>query len=1512
MTDSSLKQQIQAALRGFASQSTLSANALALFTTLDYQSNRTLKLPANTAQGLQDHFGFHLNPARASLAEWQTVDVLFQITDAEMQPQNSLFNSTVQVDNSRIESYLFFAIRLHKKSYTRTELATITREVNKHFPMPILLLFQHGTTLTISIINRRLHKRDISKDVLEKVTLIKDICTTNPHRAHLEILADLALSNLTKDHPISNFVELQRAWENSLSSSELNKRFYREIANWYFWATQNVTFPAGGEPDAAKRNDIAIIRLITRLIFVWFVKEKGLIPPDLFNEAKLKELLTDMSPTVSTYYRAILQNLFFATLNQEMDKREFRKKNASGGRDQNRLITTLYRYQDYFAPDKTAQMLKLLCKIPFLNGGLFECLDYEDELNKVVRIDGFSDEQKNPLSVPNFLFFAQEQDVDLNKTYDTKGKRYKVRGLLRILHSYKFTVTENTPIEEEIALDPELLGQVFENLLAAYNPETGATARKQTGSFYTPREIVNYMVDESLLAYLAQSVEQASSLWLPNPVEQASSLLPNKRDRQDAYPPPAEETLKTSKRHLPHWYMQRATYFITFRLADSIPQQRLLQWKRERDEWLKKHPTPLEGKDMEEYRRLFSQRIEDWLDGGMGNCVLGNPTIAQLVGDALRYFDGKRYLLGEWVVMPNHVHAIVTPAPDYELSTILHSWKSYTAQQINKVLKKTGSVWQEESYDHIVRNPAELQRIEQYIVENPLKAGIIVTQGSSLVLKGVDRQDAYPTPNSAVEQGLPPVAQASSLLPKERDRQDAYPTPNSAVEQGLPPVAQASSLLSKERDRQDAYPTEDRLRHLLAYNHEEPQFSAEERRILIQAIDNVKVLDPACGSGAFPIGVLQKLVFLLAKLDPQNQLWKATQMAKANQIDEAKARKAARETLDRAFDFDSLDYARKLYLIQNCIYGVDIQPIAVQIAKLRCFIALIVDQQPDKSLENRGILALPNLETRFVAANTLLSAKIGQGALRSGKVVDLEKELSTVRQRHFGAKTPQTKRKYRAEDQYIRQQIGVELKHDGMPGATADLLTHWNPYDQNTTAPFFDAEWMFGIAEGFAIVVGNPPYVRQEKIKEFKLAFQQTYSCYTGVADLYVYFYECGINLLKAGGILTYISSNTFFRAGYGNKLRHFLSSKVTIQQIIDFGDVAVFTASVNTCIIVVKKQSPVKQTSSLFEGVEQASSLSDRQDACPTGHHIRAMTYQPGAEDLTFEQVFATQSFLLAQKELTAEGWRLEVPITLRLLDKLRKAGTPLGEYVQGRFYRGITTGFNEAFVVDRATRDRLIAEHPSSAELLKPFLRGRDVKRWRVNYQDLWLIFTRRGVDINQYPAIHKHLLQFKARLMPGGAGGRKPGSYQWYEIQDNIAYWQEFELSQIVWGNLATRPQFAFALAGNYLSAPACTIVSDSKYLLAILNSKTTQYLIAQTAAKKTGGVYEFKPMYVSQIPIPAATPVQQAAIEVIVERILAVKQTNSAADVTALEAEIDEQVYRLYGLTAAEVRVVEGKA
>ncbi|RME62445.1 MAG: SAM-dependent DNA methyltransferase, partial [Nitrospirae bacterium] len=294
----------------------------------------------------------------------------------------------------------------------------------------------------------------------------------------------------------------------AFSVEPVTKQFYEEIQNWYYWAMDRVKFPedykysSEPEKDREIRNATNLIRLITRIIFIWFLKEKNLVPPVLFSEEAMKSVVKDFmkDKNSSNYYNAILQNLFFATLNQKMGERKFATENGYPSNKKEYGVKTLYRYGDMFLIGKN-KVLSLFEDIPFLNGGLFDCLDKEDEKGDVVYIDGFSRNPKKRAIVPDYLFFQKdEQRVDLSE-YGF-GTNKTVRGLIEILNSYNFTIDENTPVDQEVALDPELLGKVFENLLASYNPETATTARKATGSYYTPREIVDYMVEESLFEYL--------------------------------------------------------------------------------------------------------------------------------------------------------------------------------------------------------------------------------------------------------------------------------------------------------------------------------------------------------------------------------------------------------------------------------------------------------------------------------------------------------------------------------------------------------------------------------------------------------------------------------------------------------------------------------------------------------------------------------------------------------------------------------------------------------------------------------------------------------------------------------------------------------------------------------------------------------------------------------------------------------------------------------------------------
>ena len=349
------KEEIKSALATIAVGDFLETSK-ELLAVLGYCSERTTKLPG-TAEDFIQRF-----PARNKNTETEqeflnnaeSVELVFQVRSEEIAPsdQPTLFESPA-FDKGYVRSFMFFAIELKDPDYPRGKYAQFTREVNKRFIMPIVVFFCVENRLTIGFVGRRQDKRAPNLDVLEQVTLIKDIRLDDPHRAHTDILFELSLAECAKwmnaNKQPENFDGLLAAWLARLDTSELNKRFFNELANWYFWAVEQVTFPEDAGEDVEVRNATSVIRLLTRLIFVWFIKEKGLAPDALFNPGDLDDILNNLDPQESTYYKAILQNLFFATLNQEMNtpQRPNNRRFRGEGR-QHYNITSLYRYKGLF------------------------------------------------------------------------------------------------------------------------------------------------------------------------------------------------------------------------------------------------------------------------------------------------------------------------------------------------------------------------------------------------------------------------------------------------------------------------------------------------------------------------------------------------------------------------------------------------------------------------------------------------------------------------------------------------------------------------------------------------------------------------------------------------------------------------------------------------------------------------------------------------------------------------------------------------------------------------------------------------------------------------------------------------------------------------------------------------------------------------------------------------------------------------------------------------------------
>ena len=923
----------------------------------------------------------------------------------------------------------------------------------------------------------------------------------------------------------------------------LTKAFYNELSDWYAWAVRVVRFPnkIDDPSDDDKFNSEATIRLVTRLIFVWFLKQKHLIPDEFFDEKYIaNNLLDGFEPNAivnlfgkseeSRYYKAILQNLFFAMLNSPItpeDKdtvSERRFRNGRSDYDNNKLM----RYESMFSNPKL--FVELANKtVPFLNGGLFDCLDDKDHGNY---IDGFSDRDivKRSLIVPDYLFFGDTvgKDIDLSEWYgDASKKKVSASGIIDILKRYNFTVEENTPYDQEVSLDPELLGKVFENLLASYNPETKTTARKQTGSFYTPREIVQYMVDESIIAHLNKTV----------------------------------------------------------------------------------------GKDLEpEYRKLVS----------------------------------------------------------------------YT--------------------------------------DEPLS----LTEG--------------------------------------------------------------------------------------------------QKSAIISALYDCKVLDPACGSGAFPMGILQQMVHILSELDPSNEMWEELILEKAIQesddkdmqlTDEEKEEK--RRDIERSFN-ESLnypDYARKLYLIENCIYGVDIQPIAIQISKLRFFISLVVDQKANNNpVENFGIRPLPNLEAKFVAANSLIGLK-KNNSLFVTNIIDIEEKLQKANHKIFSAKTYRTKRKYRELLKTLRREMVEKLAEiDVISNDQVEQLASWDMFDQNSYASFFDPEWMFGVSSGFDIVIGNPPYIQlQLNGGELGKMYEGCgFQSFTSTGDIYCLFYERGYRLLKTDGHLCYITSNKWMRAAYGEKLRSFLASKTNPLLLIDFAGVKVFeSATVDTNIL-------------LFEKAKNAH------------HTICAATNKQNRESLKNLSVFVQQQGSPCDFS-GGDSWVIMTPIEQSIKRKIESVGVPLKDWnIQINY--GIKTGYNDAFIITSQKRDEILSncsseeERSKTDEIIRPILRGRDIKKYGYNWADLWLINTHNGVKgriprirIEDYPAIKAHLDHYWSKIKDRADQGDTP-----YNLR-NCAYLEDFNQPKILFQEIVQESQFMIDTDGTFFcNDTGRIIVGEGLYhLLGVLNSTLFFYAI-----------------------------------------------------------------------------------
>ena len=1214
------KQNIINALKRLTAKDNLRQNAVALFEAMGY--NTSLKgdeLSFSAAEFIEKFEAtLLLNEERAFTQHWSQIHILFLLTSKEISGQKDIF-STARLENQIIESYFFFAIDLAPKDgdkiYSRTDLANITREVNKCFNTPVMVLFRVGDRLSLAVINRRLHKSDEAKDVLEKVTLIKDINPHNPNRGHLEILFDLSIDELKRVHKFDSFVTLHRALIKTLDTSELNNRFYKELSKWFDWATDTIKFNSN---DNVK---VHTIKIISRLLFLWFLKEKGLISEELFDKNFIDEQLNDgLEPDSNSYYVGVLSNLFFNTVNEKIENR-FKKYD---------VVSTHY-FKDF-------EIIKRELNLsPFVNGGLFD--PSNADFCKTIQ-------EANTIKIPNKFFFGENEHIDLSKHYEDKererNKDVTVKGLIDIFNDYIFTVEENTPVEIEVALDPELLGKIFERLLASYNEESRKSARKETGSYYTPREIVDYMVDQSLIAYLETAV--------------FTNQLP--------------------------------TYEIP--KHDNFGKKAAVQ---QSDLFGKKETVQLNlANAFEETQNLFP---------------IINTDETNINQEELAFFKA-------------------------ELQKALHFGTDYV-------------------------------------------------RDNTFHLTYTDR--------------------------------------------------------------------------------------------VLDALDTLKILDPAVGSGAFPMGILQKITLLLIRLDPKNRRWLARMLAR---IPNAQIRKITAQKWEN----ENTQYLRKLGIVESTIHGIDIQATAVQISKLRFFISLVIEQDINTDAsQNYGIQPLPNLDFKFICANTLIDAPVPP-ALPARFAGIMETFVDNV-SLYFNAASEE-KKEIKKEiisniddfisinDTYIQQLIN-KIKSE-LPSAKkskinklreelAQLLNAsdlWHSYKNifdDKPILFFKTEYLYPSVSqqgGFDIVIGNPPYVLvndEKSVNELESILKN--ELYTpakgGKNNLFKLFLCKSIDLLKKNGLLSEIFQNSFLGDSSAKELRRFFLETQTILSIDSFPErdnknKRVFEGvKMSVCILISKKQKQ-KFYSYKLNVWEEKIMINRKQ------------TILNNVLTLNFDPVnFSIFGMCEIEKSLL---------VKLSNFPKLSQIGN---------CYEGeINLTFHKNFL---RKPDFLFAR----------MIKGAAVQRYEL--KNKMSQGEEMYIDKQEYLSINKskkssHFNQ--RRIVMQGITG----------VDEKTRLKMTIIEPEIFCGNSV-----------NYI------LMNDNdennlNYILSLLNSKLLNWFFKFFNTNSNVNGYE-----VNNFPIPKISPEAQNPFINLVEWILEGKKRGE--DTSRWEAEIDRMVYELYDLTEAEIAVVEGR-
>lgn len=662
---------------------------------------------------------------------------------------------------------------------------------------------------------------------------------------------------------------------------------------------------------------------------------------------------------------------------------------------------------------------------------------------------------------------------------------------------------------------------------------------------------------------------------------------------------------------------------------------------------------------------------------------------------------------------------------------------------------------------------------------------------------------------------------------------------------------------------------------------ETDKLSSASKQKLQEKLTSLKTIDIAAGSGAFPMGMLQKVVMLKQALSPKTS-----------------------------------PYSLKLETIENSIYGVDIQPMAIELSRLRCWLSLIVDEEPET------VQPLPNLDFKFVCADSLIDlgyeafrdqCEKKHGLLFLGDFEQKMAELKQIRHDYFDSAhnhghKQELKKRFQAIQGDILN-ISLDLVKQNLINAEfTHRIVGWNPFDDSKAAPFFSPAWMFGIeaartlpppappkiggepcrpllakegvGSGFDICIGNPPYIQIQSFSGQpvqKAWEEQKYATFAKTGDVYCLFYERGFNLLAQNGTLAYITSNKWMRAGYGKAMRKFFLNNGALSHLIDFGDSQIFeNATTYTNILLWHKQAQTSQV--------QAWDLSKAYSADTS---LPTMLEKQGAGD----PLFTEDSFVIASGEQAMIKKRIE------------EVGLPLKQW-DVSIYRGVLTGLNEAFIISGKKKDELIAQDPKSAEIIKPILRGRDIKRYKADFADLWLINSHNGygnvprIDVpKDYPAVWEHLQAVNAATNAGLERRQDKGAH-WSNLR-NCAYVEDFKAEKNIWLEMSPKPNFLCDTSGFFVLNTAYILTGNAlKYLLAALNSTTLDFYFPMIATEVRGATRRYIKQYVEQLPIPQISTDAQLPYECLVDCIQYAYQQGLTSEAATFEWVINVMVYGLY--------------